>query len=400
MATLTSGMKNGKRYWSIQYRDKRNRRYAISLSASQFNEKTANALKDVVEKLLYCIENDQIPDKRVTTWIDSASPALQKKLAKVGLIERHQSHSCRELWDSFFAQKTGIKESTWKTYEDARSRFFSFFNEDDYLDELTKEQMEEMKKALLASLAESTVAGTLSKAKAVFNWGVRAKWIQASPLDGVKKGRFDNREKDRDVTMEEYFQLLEFCPCQEWRTIISLARIGGLRPSEILALRWQDVDWQNARFYARSRKTEHHQGKEGRFVPIFSLLKEELECLWFREESVETMEYVINRYSNREKTNLCTQFDRISTLAGIGKINRPFDNMRASRANEVERRFGPYLESQWIGHTRKTARRHYMMVREVDFAEAVNWTEPRPTANVPAMPSIPQRPMEPALIGH
>ncbi|MGL6196549.1 MAG: hypothetical protein ACRC2T_17180 [Thermoguttaceae bacterium] len=79
---------------------------------------------------------------------------------------------------------------------------------------------------------------------------------------------------------------------------------------------------------------------------------------------------MINRYSDPERTNLGTQFARISLMAGLGKIQRPFDNMRASRSTEVYADFGAFLESQWIGHSSKIAMAHYLQVRESDYARA------------------------------
>lgn len=40
--------------------------------------------------------------------------------------------------------------------------------------------------------------------------------------------------------------------------------LWGLRcPSEVLALRWGDIDWERSLFTVRSAKTEHQQGKTG-----------------------------------------------------------------------------------------------------------------------------------------
>ena len=61
-------------------------------------------------------------------------------------------------------------------------------------------------------------------------------------MTGIPIGSFENRDKDRTISREEYAKLLDACPNQEWRTIIALARIGGLRcPSELKQLRWPDV---------------------------------------------------------------------------------------------------------------------------------------------------------------
>ena len=60
------------------------------------------------------------------------------------------------------------------------------------------------------------------------------------------------------------------CPNAKWRLLVGLARYGGLRvPSEVVALRWGDIDWDKGTFTVTSSKTEHHEGKGERMVPLF-----------------------------------------------------------------------------------------------------------------------------------
>jgi hypothetical protein len=56
-------------------------------------------------------------------------------------------------------------------------------------------------------------------------------------------------------------------------------------------MRWGDIDWENERMTIRSCKTEHHEGKESRVVPIFHELRPFLEAAW--DEAEEGAKYVI-----------------------------------------------------------------------------------------------------------
>jgi len=62
--------------------------------------------------------------------------------------------------------------------------------------------------------------------------------------------------------------------------------------------------------------------------------------------------------------------DSITKKAGLKKIPRLFDNMRASRATEVYAEFGEKLEAAWFGHSKKVALKNYVMVRNGDYARA------------------------------
>ena len=303
--------------------------------------------------------------------MESTSPEIREKLAAVGLIEIPKTYTLLEVWDSFLKQKTG-KDSTIGQYQIAKNRFFGYFKKTDLLADLTKESCTQWKSRLLTHLKPATVASQVKHTKTVFNWAVKEGWLEKSPLDGVGRGSFVNRSKDRIITMEEYRRLLDASPCQDWRVIIALARIGGLRcPSEITALRWKDVNWKKNCIYVRSPKTEHHEGKEGRIVPLFPELKEELKKLLSDPDS-KVMEYVINRYRD-PRQNLGTTFAKIVKRAGLPKISRPFDNMRMTRSNEIYNRFGAFKESQWIGHSGRIRQDHYLMIQDTDYEEASQW---------------------------
>lgn len=60
--------------------------------------------------------------------------------------------------------------------------------------------------------------------------------------------------------------------------IFALTRYGGIRfPSDAEALKWEDADWENARFTGHEKKVEHHPGRGRRLVPIFKSLRPHLE---------------------------------------------------------------------------------------------------------------------------
>jgi integrase len=353
-------------------------RKTIPLGA-KYTEQTATELKRTVETLLHCKANSvAILDKRTTVWIESASQEIKEKLARVGLIELAPSHTLKDLWDAFLESKAGelkagkIKEATRNLYGFIGKRFFLFFDSNESLNDLTKDRMQQWKDYLLDEVAEATVACYIKETKACFNWAVSKGWIAKSPLDGVSPGSFVNKKNVRMIPMGAYYRLLDACPCQDWRVIIALVRIGGLRcPSEVLQLRWEDVNWEHNKFYVRSPKTEQHEGKEGRWVPLFPELKQELETLFLSPLS-KRKEFVINRYRDASQ-NLRTTFEKIVKRAGLEVFPSPFRNLRMTRSNEVYRKYGAFKESQWIGHSGRIRADHYLMLTDDDFQEASQW---------------------------
>jgi len=270
MATLTVDKRSGNVVgYSIQWYDGK-RRQTIYLSSRKYRQKTAERFKEMVETLIYYRNNGQIvPDKTVVNWLATAPADLQEKLARVGLISVTKQRTCQELWDTFLRQRTDLKPKTVRLYRLSQTVFFETFSPSELPEKITVERLLDWKVALLAQeYAEASVAGFLKNARAVFEWAVEQHWLTKNPLRKISRGSFVNRDNDRLISMEEYAKLLEACPNQEWRTIIALARIGGLRcPSELQRLRWSDVDWEQNRFTVHSPKTEREHSTNP--VPYF-----------------------------------------------------------------------------------------------------------------------------------
>jgi len=366
--------------WVIQFASFEGNRKRPKVWLGKMPKKTAETMLSRIEEMISCRLAGHSLSPETSAWLGKLPDDTLAKFAKVGLVT-FQRHTIGELWTAFRKQKRGVSQSTLDVYDYAEHRLFSYFDRKTGLRELSPEHFENWKTFLLTEyrnprtdkpLVEATVAGSITKVKAVINWAIRNKWItkEQNPLEGVSRGSFINRDKDREVTVEEYYRLLEACPCQEWRVIIALARIGGLRPCEMLRLRWADVAWGKFWIRVTSTKAERYEGKAMRDVPLFQELRIELERL-FKDESSKGKEFVINRY--RKDSNMRQQFSRIVKMADVNPIPRPFDNMRASRSTEVYVEFGAFYESKWIGHSRKIAEDCYFTVRELDFKRAANW---------------------------
>jgi integrase len=360
MATLATD----KGTYRIQWQDNGSRQ-SISLSAKKFSKRTATDLREIVQELLYYRDNSiETQSKRNKIWIESTSPIIRQKLANVGLLAIPEKHTCGELWKSYLLSKRNNKEKTISNYQAAQKQFLAFFNEKTLITTIKKDNIEKWKQHLINNdYAEASIAGYGSKTSFAFKWAVEQKWITSNPCSGVQFGSFVNRANDFFVTIDEYERLISLSKDQEWRLLLTLARIGGLRcPSEAAALQWEDIDWQKNRFYVRASKTEHIAGHEGRVPPLFTRLKKEL-IKWQPQSKT-------NKVFDKTPEELMYLYRSTLEQHGV-TIPRPFDNMRASRSTEIFSQFGEYLESIWIGHSKKIACKHYLMVRDEDYAKVL-----------------------------
>ena len=227
-----------------------------------------------------------------------------------------------------------------------------------------------------SKLAPMTIRKRLQFATMVFRAAVRQRLIVDSPFTGVTvKGTMPNRE--RFVTQDETRRLLIACPNHHWRSVISLARYGGLRcPSEVLSLRWEDIDWAGGKILVTSPKTEHHPGKGTRRIPLFPELKAVLEeALNLAEKGAvyvvdESMRKACRGPGGWMNVNLRTTFLKIIKRAGLAPWERLFHNLRSSRQTELAETFPAHVVCDWLGNSEAVAMKHYLQTTDDHFSRA------------------------------
>lgn len=110
-------------------------------------------------------------------------------------------------------------------------------------------------------------------------------------------------------------------------------------------------------------------------LPYFAELKPYL--LEARNQAEEQATYVVDRIvanrqrSGRQGRNLRKPFQDFIRRAGNTLWPKPFQNLRVTRENELERQFSPNAVQSWIGHTRRVAEKSYLVVTDGDFDKAI-----------------------------
>ena len=114
----------------------------------------------------------------------------------------------------------------------------------------------------------------------------------------------------------------------------------------------------------RSPKTEHHEGRESRQVPIFPELLPHLEEAF--ELADEGDEFVITRYRSQD-ANLRTQLQKIIRRAGLEVWQKPWQNLRSSRETELVETFPVHVAAAWLGNTEAVVNKHCLHVTDAHF---------------------------------
>ena len=350
------------------------------------NVKQAEKVKTHIEHLVASVITQHPIDSETAKWVSVLESGLAEKLARVGLIperleqsksgEGKKNHTLGAFLDHYIGMRTDVKDRTQLIFKRARISLLTFFGDDKRLDEITAGDAKEWRLWMFRCgrfdgkpLAQNTVNDRCKKARQFFNVAIEYELISKNPfakLPGTVKA---NREKFYFVTQEETEKLLDTAPDMEWRLLLALCRYGGLRsPSETMILRWENVDWQNSRMIVFSPKTEHHEGKEYRIIPIFPELRLYLEDAW--EHAKPGEEYLLEEL--RSHTNLRTRMVKIIRRAGLKRWPRIFHNLRASRQTELENVFPTHVVCEWLGNTESVAREHYLHVTEDHFNAAID----------------------------
>jgi len=367
---------NGKR--RILFSNAEGDRKAIHLG--EMSERGAKSILYRVEQLIEAQLTGRALEPATAQWVADLHPRLAKKLARVGLIPKPQKKGAATLGPflaEYMATRTDVKPSTRRHLEQARQKLIGFFGEEKTLASITSGDADEFRLHLLQSLGDNTTRRMCGRAKQFFRAALRKRLIAENPFGDMRGCNVQpNRARNFFVTRETAGKVLDACPDAEWRLLFALSRYGGLRcPSEHLSLRWGDVDWEKGRIRIPSPKTEHHAGRDARWIPIFPELRPYLEQAF--EQAEPGTEYVITRYRSRN-SNLRTQLKRIIQSAGLEPWPKLFQNLRSTRETELAETFPIHVVCTWLGNTQAVATKHYLQVTDEHFEAALTASMPDP----------------------
>lgn len=92
-------------------------------------------------------------------------------------------------------------------------------------------------------LSPRTIEYTNAVLQSAFRQAVRWNMLAEDPRVGVDVPPLKRREMDA-LSVEECRRFLAGAKQSEWFALLALALTTGMRPSEYLALKWSDIDWQ------------------------------------------------------------------------------------------------------------------------------------------------------------
>lgn len=376
---MASISKDGRGNRCIQFTGVDGKRRTIRLGKTSL--KDVQSIKFRVELLDIATRTKQPIDGELADWLARTGDELYGKLAAVNLTTPRGSPILGIFMNEYIDSKKDVVLSTTLNLRMSADRLVKFFGADKPMRDVTPADADnflihlktvpyESRRGQSGVYAEATRARTIKHARQFFGAAIRARLLRENPFDGISGGSESNPKRKHFITREVTARMIDECTDHEWRLIIALSRFGGLRcPSETLCLKWTDINWGADRFNVHSTKTGT------RVVPIFPELRPLLTEAF--EAAADGSIYVITRYRGGN-TNLRTNLLRIIAEAGLTKWERLIHNLRASRQTELEAEYPSHVVCAWLGNSPEIAAKHYLQVREEDFARAAKTDAAKP----------------------
>jgi integrase len=370
VASLQKVKQHGRDVYRVVFYDKdHNRRY---LRLGDMGKKSAESIRSHVEHLADLSAAGLPINAELSAWLNKIGQRLADQLAALGLIAPRESAAIGAFLDAYIEGRTDAKPNTIMNLKQGRDKLLKYFGPDCELRTITASEAHEFRQRLMQEeYAAATVSNSIKKARQFFKVAHCRGLVSLNPFADVQAGGERNDERLRFIDRATIANVLEACPNNYWRLIVSLARFGGLRtPSETLGLKWGDIDWENNRMTVASPKTAR-QGKPYRIVPLFPELRPFLDQAY--DDAPEGAVYVVAHYRDSDQ-NLRTHFERIIKRAGIVAWPRLFHNLRASRQTELTDQFPAHVVASWLGNTERVAQQHYLQVTDKHFQDAIRGT--------------------------
>jgi integrase len=376
MASVTKLDSAGRQGFRIRFYVDDRRREIYLAGCGKRVERRAEIIARHCDELAKAKSNSVAPSAESIAWASSVEGRLRDNLVAWGLadpvtpkLSTDQGRLLSAFLSSYIESRTDVKRTTTINYNQTKRVLVEYFGPNKPLKSITKADAERWRRWMLAKpMAIATVSKHGKRAKTMLAEAVKDRLLSESPFADLKGADESNTLRQRFIGPAIVTKVLEACPDADWRLIFTLARFGGLRcPSEVLGLKWTDVDRSGNQLRIDSPKTGL------RFVPIFPEIAKALDDSW--DAAPEGAVYCVSRY--RDKTaNLRTQLGRILENAKVEQWPKLFVNLRSTRRTELQESFPDHVVNKWLGHSGKVAEKHYLQVTDEHWGAAAVFRSP------------------------
>jgi site-specific recombinase XerD len=234
---------------------------------------------------------------------------------------------------------------------------------DKYLTDITFSDIDRMvnkRRALGKNTSTNTFIICL---KSSFNRAIEWGYLEANPAKRIKQKKIP-KNYPSFITEEEFARLIELENNELAKSAYIIAFYTGVRISELLNIRWEDVDYNAKKISIRNHQHHITKSKKQRDIPIHPKVEEVLNAL------PKDNEFVLQGYYNRR--NLSKRFKEIVKKDDKIDQSLKFHSLRHSFASNLVRKgISLFLVQKLLGHADYSTTQIYSHLRDESLNQAI-----------------------------
>ena len=302
-------------------------------------------------------------------WLSQIGPKLRQQIAKAGLLGISDA-PCQlsEFCDYYFETRSDWAKSTRQRWQNTKKHLCAHFDEHRHVASVTEADAESFARWARSHFKSQSHSGKIiADCRQIFAVAKKFRLIHANPFhDGIKASQPVDESRNAYVSEEDVDKLIASATT-EFAAVIASARYGGVRiPSEVLSMRWTDIDWSEKRIVIHDKKR-----KRDKVLPLFPKWDAALSKLW--QESPEGQEHVFSWCRASANKTYRVALEELIQRNKLVQWPKLWVTMRASRETDLKAMFpgAHHVVHDWIGNSRKVSEKHYDRITLDHFKKAL-----------------------------
>lgn len=239
--TLFTREYKGEKTLQLNYHDKKNKRFRISL------RKATDCLKMSTDEALEYFKTKSLKEilafvnrleamKNANERVKNAEKQTQRIQSKITILQA---------LNRFLALKIGLKQTSINSLENVFNSIFKLMGlkESDRLKKITQEKIAIYHEATLKLYKKNTIHNFNANLKSFLAFCETERFIEKNPYFAITLKNAQEAKAIDPFSLEEIKSLIENSPSLRLKAFLAVAFFTGMRTGEQLALLWEDIDF-------------------------------------------------------------------------------------------------------------------------------------------------------------
>jgi hypothetical protein len=328
----------------------------------------AETVRRNVERLMASNTVGIEPDTQIQTWISLCDAKFRYKLQAAGLLAKWKPPKASPLlsivWDAYVAKRADFAPSSIKGFRTARKHALDHLK-DRLISEITIADAKHFALRMESVHSSAHAKKIVERTKQVLQDAVDSRLLATNPFANVNLRAKIDRTRGHHLPEADAMKVLDKLGSIQAKVAFVLARFAGLRiPHELLPLTWAHIDFEKHRI---TIPTGTKTGQ--RVIPMVPIVYEHMLQL---AEAADSSPWVLSRARSSAATTLRKWLESAILLAGLKQWPKLWHNLRASCRTDMEEQFASHVCDAWLGHSKRVAKDHYLMVTDDHWTKAIS----------------------------